>query len=65
MLSSASSATNSYTPETVLSNIRNTNRQQLMSLGVIGAELLGFFTVGKMIGRMKLVGYHGEPSHEH
>lgn len=53
------------TPETILSNIRNTSRQQLVSLSVIGAEILGFFTVGTMIGRMKLVGYYGEASHEH
>lgn len=65
ILSSASSALNTYSPETVLSNIRNTNRQQLITLGVMGAEVLGFFTVGTMIGRMKIVGYHGEVSHEH
>lgn len=65
LMSSASSVTNTVTPETVLSNVRNTNRQQLISLGVVGAELLGFFTVGTMIGRMKVVGYHGEGSHGH
>ena len=65
LMSRASSASNYITPETILSNIRNTNRQQLISFSVIGAELLGFFTVGTMIGRMKIVGYHGQPSHEH
>ncbi len=65
LLSRASSVSNYITPETILSNIRNTNRQQLISLSVIGAELLGFFTVGTMIGRMKIVGYHGQPNHGH
>ncbi|KAF7510093.1 hypothetical protein GJ744_007197 [Endocarpon pusillum] len=65
LLSRASSTSNYINPETILSNVRNTNRQQLISLSVIGAEVLGFFTVGTMIGRMKIVGYHGQPSHEH
>jgi len=39
--------------------------QQMMTAGVVGAEVLGFFTVGEMIGKMKLVGYHGEVHHEH
>lgn len=65
ILSSASSAANTYSPETILSNIRNTSRQQLITFGLVGAEVLGFFTVGTMIGRMKIVGYHGEPSHPH
>lgn len=64
-MSRASSAANTYSPEHILNSIRNTNRQELISLGVIGAELLGFFTVGTMIGRMKVIGYHGEPGHEH
>jgi len=38
---------------------------QLVGLGVIGAELLGFFTVGEMIGRMKLIGYRGETGAHH
>jgi hypothetical protein len=33
--------------------------------GVVAAEVLGFFTVGEMIGRMKLVGYHGEAGAHH
>lgn len=48
----------------ILSQIRNANRQQLISAGIIGAEILGFFTVGEMIGKMKIVGYHGEVVHD-
>ncbi|RMD42557.1 hypothetical protein DV735_g2522, partial [Chaetothyriales sp. CBS 134920] len=51
--------------ETVLRSVRNVNRQQLATVGVVGAEVLGFFTVGTMIGRLKVVGYHGQPHHEH
>ncbi|RMZ78284.1 hypothetical protein DV737_g3924, partial [Chaetothyriales sp. CBS 132003] len=51
--------------ETVLRSVRNVNRQQLATVGVVGAEVLGFFTVGTMIGRLKIVGYHGQPHHEH
>lgn len=50
-------------PEGILSWIRNANREQLVSAGVIGAEVLGFFTVGEMIGKMKLVGYRGDVEH--
>ena len=52
-----------YTPEGILSRIRNINRQEMATLGVIGAEVLGFFTVGEMIGRMKVVGYTGDVEH--
>jgi F-type H+-transporting ATPase subunit g len=65
IMSSASSAARSAAPEGILSSIRNTNRKQLVSVSVVFAELLGFFTVGTMIGRMKIVGYHGEVHHEH
>jgi len=39
--------------------------QQWLNMGVIGAEVIGFFTVGTMIGRLKIVGYRGEPEHGH
>ena len=65
IVSSTSSLTANASPQSILSSVRNVNRQQLATIGVIGAEILGFFTVGTMIGRMKIVGYHGEPHHEH
>jgi len=64
-MSSATSAASGAAPEGILSSIRNANRKQLVSVSVVFAELLGFFTVGTMIGRMKIVGYHGEVHHEH
>jgi hypothetical protein len=48
-----------------LNSVRNVSSGQLTTGAVIFAQVLGFFTVGEMIGRMKLVGYHGEPHHEH
>ena len=36
------------------------DRAQWVSAGVVFAEVLGFFTVGEMVGRMKFVGYRGE-----
>ncbi|KKY22759.1 putative mitochondrial f1f0-atp synthase g [Phaeomoniella chlamydospora] len=63
--SQATSSASSYTPETILSSVRNVNRQQLATIGVLSAEVLGFFTVGTMIGKMKVVGYRGETGHEH
>ena len=35
----------------------------MATLGVIAAEVLGFFTVGEMIGRLKVVGYTGDVVH--
>jgi len=52
-------------PTTVLSQIRNVNRAQLVTGGVVLAEVLGFFTVGEMIGRFKLVGYRGDTGAHH
>ncbi|KAK3954861.1 L-arabinitol 4-dehydrogenase [Pseudoneurospora amorphoporcata] len=43
-----------------LQNVRNISRTQVAAAGVLLAECLGFFTVGEMIGRLKLIGYHGE-----
>ena len=53
----------SMTPERILSAIRNVDRRQLVAGGVVFAEVLGFFTVGEMVGRMKLVGYRGDREH--
>ena len=46
----------------MMARIRSVDRQQVIDASVIGAELLGFFTVGQMVGRMKIVGYHSAKS---
>ncbi|OAP56072.1 F-type H+-transporting ATPase subunit G [Fonsecaea erecta] len=63
--SSASSALKSVNPNAVLAPIRNADSNQLTTFAIVFAQVLGFFTVGEMIGRWKIVGYHGEPHHEH
>lgn len=63
--SSVSSVASSVNPESFLSSIRNVSSRQLTTVGIVFAEVLGFFTVGEMLGRLKIVGYHGEPHHEH
>lgn len=61
--SAAENTANSVTLNGILGRIRNITRQQLVSVGIISAEVLGFFTVGEMIGRLKLVGYRGDVEH--
>jgi F-type H+-transporting ATPase subunit g len=51
------------TPEHILSRIRNLSRQDMVSGAVVACEVLGFFTVGEMLGRFKLVGYSGDREH--
>ncbi|KAL9137687.1 MAG: hypothetical protein Q9175_001105 [Cornicularia normoerica] len=63
LLNHTTDTASTVSPEGILSQIRNANMQQLISAGVVGAEVLGFFTVGEMIGRMKLVGYRGDTEH--
>ena len=59
-LMSGAPSPSAITPEAILSRIRNLDRAQMVSGGILVAEVLGFFTVGEMIGRMKLVGYRGD-----
>ncbi|KAK0751499.1 mitochondrial ATP synthase g subunit-domain-containing protein [Schizothecium vesticola] len=48
-----------------LPNLRNISTAQVVAGGVVAAECLGFFTVGEMIGRFKLIGYHGQTGAAH
>ncbi|KJZ71472.1 hypothetical protein HIM_09111 [Hirsutella minnesotensis 3608] len=52
-------------PQNFLHQVRNMGTAQLVTGGVIFAECLGFFTVGEMIGRLKIVGYRGEVGHHY
>ncbi|KAI9853080.1 MAG: hypothetical protein M1838_001581 [Thelocarpon superellum] len=65
LVSEVNSYTHSLTPAHVLNQIRNTSAQQLATVGVISAEVLGFFTAGEMLGRFKIVGYRGETGAHH
>ncbi|KAJ6121093.1 hypothetical protein N7523_005373 [Penicillium sp. IBT 18751x] len=52
-------------PQNWLARVRNASPKELALAGVTAAEVIGFFTVGEMIGRMNIVGYRGEPAHGH
>jgi F-type H+-transporting ATPase subunit g len=41
----------------------NASRAELAAVGVVLAEGIGFFTIGEIIGKMKIVGYRGK-THE-
>lgn len=50
-------------PQAILARVRNADTKEIALAGVTVAEVVGFFTVGEMIGRMNIVGYKGEPAH--
>ncbi|KAI2471351.1 GroES-like protein [Annulohypoxylon bovei var. microspora] len=52
-------------PAALMEQARNVSKTQLAVGGVLLAECLGFFTVGEMIGRFKLIGYHGDSHAAH
>ncbi|KAI0009442.1 GroES-like protein [Xylariaceae sp. FL0662B] len=52
-------------PSALIQQARNVSRAQLVTGSVLAAECLGFFTVGEMIGRFKIIGYHGESGAAH
>ena len=45
--------------------VRNADSQKWASAGVVAAEVIGFFTVGEMLGRFKVIGYRGGDAHGH
>jgi F-type H+-transporting ATPase subunit g len=50
-------------PQGFLNRVRNANAKEIALFGVTAAEVIGFFTVGEIIGRMNIVGYRGETAH--
>ena len=52
--------------QNVLHQVRNINTQNLVGVGVVLAEVIGFFSVGEILGRFKIVGYRSSnPHREH
>lgn len=51
---------NNTNPQNVLTSVRNMSSAQWASIGVVVAEVIGFFSVGEIIGRFKLVGYRSK-----
>ncbi|KAF2200146.1 hypothetical protein GQ43DRAFT_87603 [Delitschia confertaspora ATCC 74209] len=59
-----SSSSSGAQPTGILNRVRNLSTAEWASVGVVAAEVIGFFSVGEMIGRMKLVGYRSSaPAH--
>jgi len=53
----AANTAGSQTPNSILSSFRNIDNQSLIAGAVVAAEVIGFFSVGEMIGRFKIIGY--------
>lgn len=45
-----------------IASVRTASAKEMAFYGVLAAEALGFFTVGEIVGRRKLVGYRGNTS---
>jgi F-type H+-transporting ATPase subunit g len=50
-------------PANVLAQVRSMSQAQWYSIGVVAAEVVGFFSVGEIIGRFKLIGYRAKEEH--
>lgn len=61
ILSTAQSA--AAQPLNMLNQVRSMSSTQWASVGIVAAEVVGFFTVGEMIGRLRLVGYRAKEEH--
>lgn len=46
------------TPEQAFNCLKAAGKNDLLKYGAIGIQLLGFYSVGEVIGRRKLVGYN-------
>jgi len=58
MFTHTANNTNTLQPMSMLQRMRNVDNQQMINGLVVVAEVLGFFTVGQMIGRRKIIGYN-------
>jgi F-type H+-transporting ATPase subunit g len=63
-LSSAQNPSSLIRPLNPATYLRNLDQKSLAGAGVVLAEVIGFFTIGEMIGRFKVVGYRGGNHHE-
>ena len=61
--SSLLGASSSLNPQVLLNRATNVSKSDVAAKAVLLAELLGFFTVGEILGRRKLIGYRGEVAH--
>ncbi|KAG0642573.1 mitochondrial ATP synthase g subunit-domain-containing protein [Tuber brumale] len=52
-------------PTSILDQLKQFTPKEYAQAGVLTAEVIGFYTVGKMIGRRKIVGYRGGNGDHH
>ncbi|USW53410.1 Putative ATP synthase, F0 complex, subunit G [Septoria linicola] len=52
-------------PQSFLERLRNLDSATLTQVGIVSAETIGFFSIGEMIGRFKIIGYRSNAAHEH
>ena len=64
-LTQTTTSANIRSPQHLLHQVRNLSRQEWRNFGIITAQVIGFFSVGEMVGRMKLVGYRGDKAVHH
>jgi len=57
----AETATNN--PSSFLTRLRELDSATLTTVGVVTAEVIGFFSVGEMLGRFNVVGYRSSGHH--
>lgn len=51
-------------PQSFLTRVRNLDSATLTQVGIVTAEVIGFFSIGEMLGRFKIVGYRSNaPAH--
>jgi hypothetical protein len=63
LLNRVSSQAANTTPQDLMSQVRGMSNAQWASIGVVAAEVVGFFSIGEIIGRFKLVGYRAKEHH--
>ncbi len=51
--------------QSFLTRVRNLDSDTLAGVGIVAAETIGFFCIGEMIGRFKIVGYRGGQAEHH
>ncbi|KAI9709732.1 MAG: ATP synthase subunit G atp20 [Bogoriella megaspora] len=60
-----SAQASSVSPQAILQQIRNVDTKTAVTVGIVAAEVLGFFKFGEIVGRFKLIGYRSSGHAEH
>lgn len=49
----------------LVERVKALDKKDAAAVGVVVAEIVGFFTVGEIIGKRKVIGYRGKIEHAH